>query len=202
MAKKKKSLSKKHHRESNKLMLILFIVLAFVLVIVYSSFKFDKKVSYSREELVSFVNSSMVTVPDTSFAVSLTDGKGEFSDSVTEGTVKVSEPIYSVKTKAGYDVFAVMTYNTGGSGEFVDIAMFYVIKDKAVFRGSYPVGDRVVVDDITLASEKNKNSYTINVNYLDRTPEESMADEPTEFETLNFEVKDHMIVTPLSESEE
>lgn len=202
MAKKKKVLSKKHHKENNKLMLILFIVLAFVLVIVYSSFKFEKKVSYTRDQLLSFVNSSMVTIPDTSFVVKLEDGKGEFSDSITEGTVTVSEPLYSVKGKSGYDVFAVMTYNTEGSGEFVDIAMFYVVKDKAVFKGSYPVGDRVVVDDITLASEKNKNSYTININYLGRTPDESMVDEPTEFETLSLEIEDHMIVTPLPEVEE
>lgn len=202
MAKKKKALSKKHHRENNKLMLILFIVLAFVLVIVYSTFKFDKKVSYSRDELISFVNSSTVSIPDSSFVVSLTDGKGEFSDTTIKGNVEVSEPIYAVRTKTGYDVFSVMTYNTGGSGEFVNVAIFYVGKDKAVFRGSYPVGDRVVVDDITTSSEKYDGGYNVDVNYFDRTQDDSMADEPTEFETLKLAVKDHMVVTPLPENNE
>lgn len=196
MAKKKKVLSKKHHFESNKFLLVLLIFLSFILVMTYANINFKKEKSYSHEEIILSVNSSTVTIPDTSFAVALTDGKADFSDSLVEGSVVVSDPFYTVKNGEVYDVFAVMTYNTGGFGEFVNVALFQVVKGKAVFRGSYPVGDRVVVNDITKSSGDYEDGYAIDVNYMDRTPDESMADEPTDFKTLTLEIKNHMIVTP------
>jgi|SRR3989344_3558598 len=196
MAKKKKVLSKKHHFESNKFLLVLLIFLGFILVMTYANINFKKEKSYSHEEIISSVNSSTVTIPDTSFAVGLTDGKADFSDPLVEGSVVVSDPFYTVKNGEVYDVFAVMTYNTGGSGEFVNVALFQVVKGKAIFRGSYPVGDRVIVDDITKSLGEYEDGYAIDVNYVDRTADESMADEPTDFRTLTLEIKNHMIVTP------
>ena len=84
MAKKKKVLSKKHHFESNKFLLVLLIFLGFILVMTYANINFKKEKSYSHEEIISSVNSSTVTIPDTSFAVALTDGKADFSDSLKQ----------------------------------------------------------------------------------------------------------------------
>lgn len=195
-ASKKKSLPKRHARD-NKLLILLFILLAFVLVMAYMSmdFKKSKHSTYSKEQTVAAVNSSTVTIPDTSFAVTLVNGTGEFSDDMVVGTVTLSEPYFSVKSGSGYDTFAVMTYNTGGSGEFVAVALFQTKNGKATYRGSYPVGDRVVVEDITKLSG-DKTNYVVNVNYLDREEDAPMTDAPTIQKTLTFNVDNHRITTP------
>lgn len=196
MAKKKKTLSKKQHYENNKFLLILLIVLAFILVIVYASVDFKKQKSYSAEELRTSLNSSTVTIPDTSFAVTLEEGKAEFADNTLEGNVEISEPFYSVKNKTSYDAFAVMTYKTGESDEFVTIALFQVVKGKAIFRGSYPVGDRVEVNALSKSSGEYEDGYKIKVDYTDKNVDEAMVDDPTNSKSLTFEIKDHMIVAP------
>ncbi len=194
MAKKKKKLSKKHHFESNKLLIILLLFLTFVLLIVYASAK-SKPRSISEKEIVGAVNSSMVKVPDTSFVVSLTDGKAEFSDSETQGNVSVSEPYYWVKTQDGYDVFSVMSYSTGGLEEFVNVALFQETKGKITYKGSFPIGDRVIVSGIEKESEGD-GEYMIKVNYLDRAEEDLMSDAPSLEKSTSFEVISHQIVIP------
>ena len=194
-ARKKKVLPKKHHRENNKLLLILLIFLGFVLVIVYSSLDLKKDRSYSREEIISLVNSSMVTIPDSSFVVTFTDGKGEFSDDVANGDISISEPYYSVKSGKSYDSFAVMTHKTGDLEESVAIALFQLKNGKSIYRGSYPMGEGVVVGSISNGQETSDGGYIINVGYLDKSEEESMGDATTEQKFLSLTVKDHMIVT-------
>jgi len=195
---KKKTLSKKHHRENNKLMVILFLLLGFVLVMVYMTMDMKDSKKDARLSMISAVNSSTITIPDTSFAVALTDGKGEFSDSVTEGSVQISEPYYYVNSDGGQDAFAVMTYNTGGSGEFVAIALFQTKDGKAVYRGSYPVGDRVMVKEISKISGDQRN-YVISVNYMDRSEDQPLAEAPDSPKTLTFNVDSHRITTPALE---
>ncbi len=196
VSKKRKS-TPKHHAKDNKLLVLLFILLAFILVLSYMSldFKAAKHNTSSKEKPIAAVNSSIVTIPDTSFAVTLIDGKGEFSDDVVEGTVSVSEPYFSVKSGSAYDTFAVMTYNTGGSGEFVAVALFQIKDGKATYRGSYPVGDRVKVENITKLSG-DKINYSISVSYLDREEGVPMAEAPTVQKTLAFNVDNHRITIP------
>jgi hypothetical protein len=194
-ARKKKVLPKKHHRENNKFLLILLIFLGFVLVIVYSSLDLKKDRSYSREEIISLVNSSMVTIPDSSFVVTLIDGKGEFSDDVVSGDISISEPYYSVKSGKSYDSFAVMTYNMGDLEESVAIALFQLKNGKSIYRGSYPMGEGVVAGSISNGQETGDGGYIINVGYLDKIEGEPMTEVPIEQKILSFTVKDHMIVT-------
>ena len=123
----KKKLSKKHHKENNRLLFLLFLVLSFVLIMAYMSMDFNKHKPYGKQDVIASINSSTVTIPDTSEVVSLVDGKANFSGDV-EGTVSLSDPYYSLKSGTTYDTFVVMTYNTGGSGEFVARSYVYYSK--------------------------------------------------------------------------
>ena len=137
----------------------------------------------------------MVTVPDSTFVVTLTDGKGEFSDDIVSGNINISEPYYSVKSGKSYDSFAVMTYNTGDLEESVAIALFQLKNGKSIYKGSYPVGEGVVVGSISNGQETGDGGYIINVGYLDKIEGEPMTEVPIEQKILSFTVKDHMIVT-------
>ena len=196
---KKKTLTKKYYRENNKLMVILFLLLGFALVMAYMSIDMKASKKNTRVDMISAVNSSTVTIPETSFAVTLVDGKGEFSDSTTEGFVQISEPYYSVNSDGGYDAFAVMTYSTGENGEFFAVALFQTKDGKAVYRGSYPVGERVGVKEISKISGDQRN-YVISVNYMDRSEDESMVKTPGIDKTLTFNVDSHRITTPALEN--
>ena len=179
----------------------MLIFLGFVLVIVYNTIDFKKDRSYSREEIISAVNFSTVTIPNSSFAVGLTDGKGEFSDDVVKGSISISEPYYSVKSGKSYDSFAVMTYSKGDVEEFVAVALFQIKNGKAIYRGSYPIGGNAVVGSISNGQQTTGGGYIINVGYLDKIEEEVVGDATTEQKFLSLTVKDHMIIAPESAEE-
>ncbi len=203
MSKKKKVLPKKHQRENNKLLVILFALLGFVLVLVYLSMDSHKSKVYSREEIISVVNSSMVRIPDTSFAVKLENGKAEFSDDNMQGNVMISEPYYSVKVGDGHDSFATMSYSTNDSGDLVSVAIFHIKKDKAIYKGSYLLGENVIVNSISTSVEPREDGYSIEVEYLEKSLEEEIVESDSiESETLILLIKDHMIVTSETDSGE
>lgn len=175
-----------------------FVIGAFVVVfVVLGSLFFIKPYSstiLTDKQIASYVDSATVQIPDFDTDVTLTDGKG-VPDDEGSGYVNVTEPYFSVKTGNNvYDAFAVMEYNLGGSGVFTTVALFEVVDGHAVFKGSYPVGDRVPVTGITGPVQSDSGDYEVTVNYLEREPNQSMADAPTVFESVKLRVSNHEIM--------
>ena len=72
--------------------------------------------------------------------------------------------------------------------------MFTTQNNRSSYRGSYPIGDRVVVNSIG-SIEKADGGYDVSVSYLDHSVNQAMAETPTEKKTATFTVINHRIVT-------
>ena len=193
----KKLISKRILSSSKGGFSIMFFVLGAVVVvlIVAGYLLFNKPFTpniLTNSQIESYVMSSPVTIPDFDTEVKLSNGRG-FPNAEGSGYVIVAEPYFSVKTDTGYDVFAVMEYNLGGSGVFTTVALFQVKNDTATFKGSYPIGDRVPVDEITGPIQSDSGTYEIVVSYKDRAENESMADAPTVLKTATIKISNHEI---------
>lgn len=146
----------------------------------------------SNAEIESYLNSSIIQIPDSQTKIKLENGKG-IPDAENSGFVTVTKPYFSVKTSNGYDVFAVMEYNLGGSGVFTTVALFQIEKGEVIFKDSYPIGDRVPVDEITGPIQSDSGNYEIVASYTDRAENESMADAPTILKNATIKISNHEI---------
>lgn len=176
---------------------ILFFVLGAVVVvlIVVGHLLFNKPFTpniLTNSQIESYVMSSTVTIPDLDTNVKLSNGRG-VPDAEGSGYVIVTKPYFSVKTDTGFDVFAVMEYNLGGSGVFTTVVLFQIKNDTATFKGSYPIGDRVPVDEITGPIQSDSGNYEIVVSYTNRAENESMADAPTMLKNATIKISNHEI---------
>lgn len=140
----------------------------------------------TSSQISNIVNSSSVIVPDIDIRVPLQGGRGQFEKDESVGFVTISDPYFSVKTESGYDVYSVMVVNTGGSGEFVNVAQFKVVDGSAAYQNAYPVGDRVKVTEISGPVQSKDGNYKLTITYLDRTANAPMSDTPTIPKSINI----------------
>lgn len=180
MSKKAKS-RKRHHLLAYVVLSASFVLLLVILVV------FFRKSTPTASHIEQVVASSVVSIPDFETKVPLTNGYGIVPPG-DAGYVKLTPPYLLVKTPAGYDVFAVMNYNLGGSGVFANIALFHYANNRAEHAGVYPIGDRVPVNNISGPTENSTGNYDISVDFLDRTATQSMADTPTVAKTLHTKI--------------
>jgi hypothetical protein len=192
---KKKTSNKKTKLRPESSLPIIFILLVIGFVILFVNInRSPENESYSPAQLKQSVNSTTLLIPETDFTVTLTEGKAEFLDKDVNGYITMSSPYFSIETSEGYDTFAVMTYNTGGSGEFVAIGLFHTIEDSTVYANSYVLGDRITVENIEKISG-DKDIYEIKVDYLDRDENTPMTAKPTVKKTVTLQVNTHKITT-------
>lgn len=190
-----KKLSKKRDRVRSGGYAVMFFVLgAGVVALVVIGYLFLSKpytpVVLTSSQIQEYMGNASVTLPDSNTLVILKNGKGEAVIGDEAATVTIMPPYFSVKTDDGYDLFGVMVYNTGGSGEFTNIVHFHKGAEGVIFKGSYPVGDRVKVTNIIGQVQSKDDSYSLTVNYLGRTDGKPMSDAPTEKETLTLIIRD------------
>lgn len=194
MVKKSGSKSRRSSLKKEITLPIISVLLASILVIIFVNIQSTTSSSERSELIKAAVNTSTLLIPDTSFTVTLRDGKADFSDEITQGSVQLSEPYVSVQTSEGIDTFSTMQYSTGGSGEFVAIALFHTIDGTTTFANAYVIGDRVTVQNIKKIAG-DKNVYTMQVEYLDRDENAPMSAEPTIKKSLTIQVDKHKIVS-------
>lgn len=149
----------------------------------------------TSSQISSLVNSSAVIIPDIEIRVPLQNGNGGFKMDTATGAVSISKPYFSIRTGDSYDVYAVMTVNTGGSGEFVSIAQFKVTDGKAVYVDAYPIEDRIKVTEINGPIQSENGDYELTVNYLDRAADAPMSDAPTVSKNINIAVLNSKFVS-------
>ncbi len=184
--------------ERKKLLLILLLIGGFV-VLVFLLTRTVPAILYTDSQIKSTLDYSTVLIPESEVSVSLNNGIAEYEDSEIEGTVEVTDPYLSVKTNEGYDLFATMTYTTGGVGEFVTLAIFEEEDGEVIFRNSFPIGDRVIVKDIIGPESPQQGAYRVIVEYLDHEFNQSLTESPKIQKRLELEIEDHSITTNLSE---
>ncbi len=137
-----------------------------------------------------------IKVPEFDVAVTLSSGQAEFSipaeDGVaytTTGAVAVGDPVIEApvydanNTVVRKDVLVPLVVNGGGSGSFLYIVRFNDTQQGFVQKDYVFLGDRVQLDNITVAvaapiMEKG-SEYAIQVSTLDRKPSEPFTAEPT-----------------------
>ena len=137
-----------------------------------------------------------IKVPEFDVSVTLSSGQAEFSipaeDGVlytTTGAIAVGDPVLEApvyganNTVTRKDVLVPLVVNGGGSGSFLYIVRFNETQQGLVQKDYVFLGDRVQLDNITLAvaaplMEKG-SEYAVQVTTLDRKPNEPFTAEPT-----------------------
>lgn len=148
----------------------------------------------NSEVLVETFSTNSKT-PSPSRSIKLKDGVGEFViDSVIglKGDVFLVSVLGKNKTEDGYDVFADLAFNSGGTGIFHNVAIFHLATTTATHISSASLGDRIKTLSAT-ALVTGKNSYELTVKYLDRRDDEPMSADPTVAKEVKFQVIDHLI---------
>lgn len=133
--------------------------------------------------------------PSNPVVVTLKDGVGEFMidpNNNFKGDAFLVSVVGKNKVSDGYDVFADLAFNTGGTGIFHNIAIFHLATTTAIHTSSGSLSDRIKVLSAT-ALVTGTNSYDLMVKYLDRRDDEPMSADPTVTKTVKFQVVDHLI---------
>ncbi|OHA62562.1 MAG: hypothetical protein A2556_01770 [Candidatus Vogelbacteria bacterium RIFOXYD2_FULL_44_9] len=161
--------------------------------LVNDSARLDKLIKNSQVTVDIFSNDKGPSANPATIA--LKDGVGEFvMDSKTNltGDVFLVAVIGKNKVADGYDIFADLAFNSGGTGIFHNVAIFHLTTSTATYVSSGSLGDRIKVLSAT-ALLTSDNSYDLIVKYLDRRDEEPMSADPTVTKTAKFQVIDHLI---------
>lgn len=144
--------------------------------------------TYTEAEISSIKNklkSLKLTVPDSEVKLTLKDGESDFTtENDSDGFISLTEPtlvkeLYNEDQTAiiGGDVFAPFSVNTGGAGTFSYIVMFSYKNGVFTQKGSYYLGEGILVTD--LETESLTSGYTLSVQYLSRLPDEPLTEDPT-----------------------
>lgn len=161
----------------------------------------------SNDALMALINNaSIIRVPNTGVDVSLYQGGSNFVDGAVSGHVSIDHILGKVPTDSGYDVFVDMTITTAGKTSIIHyVALFRNLGQAVVFTSAAPVGDRLILQNVTALLDKNvitkkpvsymtsSVGYTLNLSYLDRKNGESYAMTPTLPKTMSFSVKNHIV---------
>lgn len=101
-----------------------------------------------------------------------------------EGSVAVQKE-FAVGFKKGEDnyVLVPVAVNNGGTGVFVNLALFKEVEGKYQSVDQAFLGDRIIIKDLYIS-----NDQLITVELLDRSPDESFASEPTVPVTAKFSI--------------
>ncbi|MFA6416261.1 MAG: hypothetical protein WCW56_02105 [Candidatus Paceibacterota bacterium] len=155
--------------------------------------RLEKLIKNSQVSIEMFSGNSSVQ-PAPSFVV-LRDGVGEFiidSKMNLKGDVFLVSVLGKIKMADGYDVFADLAFNSGGTGIFHNVAIFHLATTTANHVSSGALGDRIKTLSAT-ALLTGDDAYDLNVKYLDRGDNEPMSADPTVEKTSKFKVVDHLI---------
>ena len=161
--------------------------------LVNDSARLNKLIKNSQVSIDIFSNDKGASASPASIA--LKDGVGEFvidAKNNFKGDVFLVSVLGKNKVADGYDVFADLAFNSGGTGIFHNVAIFHLATTTATHVSSGSLGDRIKVLSAT-AILTGGNSYDLIVKYLDRRDDEPMSADPTVSKSAKFQVVDHLI---------
>ncbi|MHB1316780.1 MAG: hypothetical protein ACYCZW_02905 [Minisyncoccota bacterium] len=139
------------------------------------------------------IKNSFIVVPDTTYKVSLVDGRASFGTESLGGDVALGNILGAVRFGDKIHVFADIVVQNGGTGVFHYIGLFEMVGDKVTHLSSYFVGDRIIMTGMVFYVEKSED-YKIELSYLDRKIDEPMAMEPININKILIEIKDGLFV--------
>lgn len=147
--------------------------------------------------LQKLMTAASVTIPETDIAVVLGGKTTEYGDfgndvaapfgTVTFGDIAMPYPYYPDET-GGPDAVTTLAINTGGSGEFVYLAVFTPGESMWQMVDMVGLGDRVDVKDLKVVGEE------ITVVYNEHDTGQAMADIPAKEVVRRFSVQNDKIV--------
>lgn len=161
----------------------------------------------SNDTLMALINNaSIIRVPNTGVDVSLYQGGSNFVDGAVSGHVAVDHMLGKVPTDSGYDVFVDMSITTTGKTSITHyVALFRNLGQAVVFTSAVPIGDRLILQNITALLDKNATTktpvsymtssvgYTLSLTYLDRKNGENYSTTPSLSKTMSLTVKNHIV---------
>lgn len=173
------------------LFILLVLILGFLSLHKFQKISNVPNTNLTNTEITQILNTATIKDPDTDNLVALKNGGGTVDNGA--GTINLTQPYLAVRTSAGYDLFAVINANYGGSGVFASVVLFNYDNGNLSFEGSYPVGDRVPVTEINGPSKTQNGNYEITINYLDRSPNQPMSDTPKLPKSLKLNIENDQL---------
>lgn len=161
--------NKKHKSHKTIWILVIILLLLFIGTIVFEN---NKKSTTSQP------------VP-TSTAEAYNFGMHQF---VADGTTLDPQEItnYTVSPD-GTRAAAVLVQNFGGSGTFYYLAGAMNENGTTTYSDPESLGDRIIINSVNVTDPNSEDNGMIIVEYLDRTPTQSMADAPSVKTTVTYE---------------
>lgn len=104
------------------------------------------------------------------------------------GTVVVIE---DKEVETDFRIYVPIAVNRGGSGEFIYIALFSKTPNGLQHVSSYPIGDRVDIDEITVVSDDQ-----IVVSYKGHSGDQALYEDPTEDREVVIDIAQGAFVLP------
>jgi hypothetical protein len=121
----------------------------------------------------------------------LTFLNGSYSSYDANNIKHSADIIKQRSTTSGSRGAAIIGDDPGGSGTFSYLYGAMRTKDNAtVYSTPIALGDRIKVTEITVTDPNDHDNGEITVSYLDHTPDEAMADAPTQEVTKKFAFQD------------
>lgn len=182
-------------KSSRLVLLIVLLIIVIAAVFVFKNKKTDEIKPTQTANTITTVslNSATVHVPELDVDVVLSQGQGEFPvlDTPVIGYVAIGKNIATEPPLA----LSTLAVNGGGSGIFEYLVLFRQSSGGVMeHTSSVFIGDRVEVTSITFVKNNNGQPTGAKVSYLDRSPDDAMAEAPTIPRTLEVSIKDSKFV--------
>ncbi len=192
-------------RHSNPLLFVVCLVLALTILIILSKQKgFGAKRSGVPAQTVpvtqvdgTAVNMilkgvSLQVPEEEGITVELGEETVAFQKGMARGTATWDNIFAAQRTPSGYDVLGIVSINHGGSGTQQYLVGYTVVgQTMTQMSNSYMIGDRVPVQSISIIPNKETETSTVVVNYLERPENVPMVDPATIASTKSFTLVNH-----------
>lgn len=149
-------------------------------------------------DVLLLVGNAVIHVPDSNdmLTIQMRDGEGEVLSGSNRVRATLSPP-YSLSDRAEdgvIDVALTANFSTEGSTNKQYVALFSNRENNLTHTSNMLIGNGVKITDVKQrAHETNQYSYYLDVNYLDRGPEQPTSVAPTIPKTKTLLIVDHTI---------
>jgi hypothetical protein len=184
--------------KTSKLVSILIVLIVVVTAVVIFTTNQSSDVELSNKDRVGGITlesllKAKVHVPELNVDVDLVSGQGEFPvlDTPVIGYVAIGKNIATSSSLA----ISTLAVNGGGTGIFEYLALFRESSNGSIeHTSSIFIGDRIEVKSIEFTKDNSGKVTGAKVSYLDRSPDDAMAEIPTIPRTLEVLIKDSKFV--------
>lgn len=190
MSAKKKS---KKQNTTKRIVFALIPLLVILIAIGYSS-KSDSLIKFpivnNQTKSIDFGNQTFDVD-----GLKLEFNNGTYSYTSKETGTQTGSIAQTSTSPSGQNGAAIMISNPGGSGTFYYLIGAVKANNKVIYSSPVALGDRIIIESLTVTDPSENDNGIITVDYLDRGPNDPMSTTPTikTTKTYGFTDDGHLI---------